>query len=62
MRGVWNVEHDFMGGPFVSYTFVDPGNNQIVTIYGYVYHPNKKKRNLLRQVEAILYSVRFRNL
>ena len=62
MRGVWNVEHDFMGGPFVSYTFVDPGNNQILTIYGYVYHPNKKKRNLLRQVEAIIYSVKFKNL
>lgn len=62
MRGVWNVEHDFMGGPFISYTFVDPGNNQIITIYGYVYHPNKKKRNLLRQLEAIIYSVKFRNL
>ncbi len=62
MRGVWNVEHDFMGGPYVSYTFVDPGNNQIVTIMGYVFHPNKKKRNLLRQLEAIIYSVKFKNL
>lgn len=62
MRGVWSVEHDFMGGPFISYTFVDPRNNQIITIMGYVYHPNKKKRNLLRQLEAIIYSVKFRNL
>lgn len=62
MRGIWDVEHDFMGGPFVSYTFVDPGNNQIITIYGYVYRPNKKKRNLLRQLEAIIYSVKFRDL
>jgi len=61
MRGVWSVKHDFMGGPFVSYTFVDSRNNQIITIYGYVYHPNKKKRNLLRQIEAIIYSVKFRN-
>ena len=61
LRGVWNVEHDFMGGPFVSYTFADSKNNQIITIYGYVYHPNKKKRNLLRQIEAIIYSVKFRN-
>ncbi len=60
LRGVWNVEHDFMGGPFVSYTFLDPDNDQIITIYGYVYHPNKKKRNLLRQLEAIIYSVKFR--
>ncbi len=61
MRGVWDVENDFMGGPFVSYSFVDPGNDQILTIMGYVYHPNKKKRNLLRQLEAIIYSVKFRN-
>ncbi len=62
VRGVWNVEHDFMGGPFISYTFVDPRDNNIITIMGYVYHPNKKKRNLLRQLEAILYSVKYRNL
>lgn len=61
MRGVWDVEHDFMGGPFVSYTFVNDKNNQIITIYGYVYHPNKKKRNLLRQLEAIIYSVKIRD-
>lgn len=58
MRGVWNVEHDFMGGPFVSYSFVDEASSNIITIYGYVYHPNKKKRNLLRQLEAIIYSVK----
>lgn len=60
MRGVWSVKSDFMGGPFVSYTFVDPVNSQIITVYGYVYHPNKKKRNLLRQIEAIIYSIKFR--
>lgn len=58
-RGVWRVEHDFMGGPFVSYTFVDPNSNRIITLYGYVYHPSKPKRNLLKQVEAILYSTHF---
>ena len=59
LRGIWRVEHDFMGGPFVSYTFVNPNNNKIITLYGYVYKPNKEKRDLLKQVEAILYSVSF---
>lgn len=59
IRGLWNVEGDFMGGPFLSYTFLDPQSNQIVTLHGYVYHPNKKKRDLLRQVESILYSTQF---
>ena len=59
IRGIWKVENDFMGGPFVSITFVNPNNNKIITLYGYVYKPNKDKRDLLRQVEAILYSVSF---
>ncbi len=59
VRGLWRVEHDFMGGPFVSYTFVDWRKNRIVTLFGYVYNPNKKKRDLLKQVEAIIYSTRF---
>ena len=62
LRGVWSVENDFMGGPFISYTFVDPRDNNIITIMGYVYHPNKKKRNLLSQLEAIISSAKFRNL
>ena len=57
--GLWQLENDFMGGPFLSYTFVDTRNNQIVTLYGYVYQPNKKKRDLLRQLEAIMYSTEF---
>ena len=60
MRGVWNVVNDFMGGPYVCYTFVEPLNNNIITIMGYVYQPNKKKRNLLRQLEAIIYSVKLK--
>lgn len=55
-RGMWNVANDFMGGPFVSYTFTDKNNQHIITLMGYVYYPNQKKRDLLRQVESILYS------
>lgn len=59
VRGLWRVEGDFMSGPFVSYTFLDPRSNQIVTMQGYVFRPNKEKRDLLRQLEAILYSTEF---
>lgn len=58
-RGLWKVEKEFMGGPFVSYTFIDNRNNQIVTLLSYVYQPNKPKRDLLRQLEAIMYSTKF---
>jgi hypothetical protein len=58
-RGLWRVQNDFMGGPFVSYTFLNKNANKIVTLFGYVYYPNHKKRDLLLQVESILYSVKF---
>ena len=57
-RGMWRVEHDFMAGPYVAYTFINPVTKELTTLFGYVYKPNKDKRNLLRQIEAILYSTR----
>ncbi len=58
-RGLWRLEHDFMGGPFVNYTFVNEKNNKVVTIDGYVYAPNKPKRDLMIQLEAIAHSISF---
>jgi hypothetical protein len=59
LRGKWNVENDFMAGPFVSYSFVNPHTKMLITIEGYVYYPNKEKRNLLRQLEAICLSATY---
>ncbi|MBW7848101.1 MAG: DUF4837 family protein [Bacteroidales bacterium] len=59
MRGMWNVTGDFMAGPYVSFTFVNPVSKQLVTAEGYVYAPGKDKRDLLRQLEALLYSITF---
>ena len=59
MRGMWKVENDFMGGPFVSYTFADDRTGNLVTVEGYYYEPNQKKRNQMLQLEAILYSLKF---
>lgn len=59
LRGKWRVENDFMAGPFTSYTFCNPGKNTFITIEGYVYYPNKEKRNFMRQLQAICRSVSF---
>jgi len=59
MRGMWRVENDFMGGPFVSYTFADNRTGDLVTIEGYYYEPNQKKRNQMLQLQAIAYSLKF---
>ena len=62
LRGFWDVHGDFMGGPFVSYTTVDTATNRVFTLDCYVYAPdlNKpRKRNYMRGLEHLLYSVRF---
>lgn len=58
-RGIWEVENDFMGGSFLSYTFVDTTRNKVITLDGYVYHPNNDKKNYLRQLESIFFALKF---
>ena len=57
MRGLWELENGFMGGPFVSHSVYDATRNRIVTVDGYIYHPNQKKRIKVKQLEAIIYSM-----
>lgn len=57
LAGLWRVENDFMGGPFISHTTLDEERNRVITVEGFVYAPGVKKRNLLRQVEAIIYTL-----
>ena len=57
LRGFWEVEGDFMGGPFVSYTTLNEQTNELLTIDNYIYSPKDKKRNLLRGLEHLVYGV-----
>lgn len=59
IKGLWTVINDFMGGPFVLNVVLDEKNDRVVYMMGYVYAPDDKKRNMLRQVEAILFSTDF---
>ncbi len=55
LRGLWKVEGDMMGGPFISYTHYNPATNKLIVTEGYAYNPDKpKKRNMMRQLEALL--------
>lgn len=59
LRGLWETHGDFMGGPFVSLTQYDEQRGRIVTVDGYVYAGKKDKRNYMRQVEAIMSTMKF---
>ncbi len=58
MRGLWRVENDFMGGPYISLAELDATNQRVVVAFGYVYAPSKDKRNFIQQVEAMIYSLK----
>ena len=55
-HGMWDVQGDFMGGPFVSHSFYSPDGSEIIVAEAWVYAPKYNKRQLLRQVESLLYS------
>ena len=58
IKGLWKVENDFMGGPFISISTVDEKQNRVITIEGFVYYPKKNKRNLMKQMEVICESMK----
>jgi len=56
LRGLWEVQNDFMGGPFISHFFMDQDKQNIIALEAFVYAPRYDKRNYLRQVESLIYS------
>lgn len=57
-RGLWEMKGDAMGGPFVSHSIVDSLRGRIIVAEAFVFAPGKKKRNLIRQLEAALYTLK----
>ena len=53
-RGLWKISDNSGGGPFISYTIVDEATQKIFYIEGYVYAPAGRKKNFVREVDAIL--------
>lgn len=57
-RGLWKILNgEAMGGPFVSLTRLDQVNGRVVTTEAFLFAAGQKKRNALRQAEAVLYSL-----
>jgi hypothetical protein len=59
-RGLWFVEGDFMGGPFISYTIEDKENERLIVVEGFSYSPSSKKRDVVFELEAILKTIKLK--
>jgi hypothetical protein len=58
-RGLWKLQNNSRGGPFLSYIFVDDTTNRLYYIEGFILGPGvEKKREFMRQLEAILWTFR----
>lgn len=58
LRGLWESVKDHMGGSFYSFSFLDPSGENCITIDGFVYAPQEQKRDYIREVEAIVKSLK----
>ena len=61
-RGTWEVQGDFMGGPFINYLVKDSINNRTLYIEGFVFSPSQRKRDNIIELEAIIKTLKiFKN-
>lgn len=60
-KGTWQLQNDYMSGPFINYSIIDKKNNRILVLEGFCYAPSKEKRDLMFELEAIIKSVKFQN-
>ena len=51
-RGLWEMKGDAMGGPYVM------RRKSNIIVMGFVYAPEMKKRNLTKQLEAVLTTIK----
>lgn len=58
LRGLWASVRDKMGGPFYSYTMLSADKTSCITVDGFVYAPQEQKRDYIREVEAIVKSIK----
>ena len=57
LRGLWETRT--MGGPYVITAIPEVQRNRITVLMGFVYAPKLSKRNYLRQLEAIMSTIKF---
>jgi hypothetical protein len=58
-RGIWEMEGDFLGGPFLSYLILNEPKSELVYIDAFVLAPGERKRNQMLYLEHILSSFHF---
>ena len=61
LRGLWEMKNDMMGGPLVAHAVYDTARATVIVAEAFVFAPESKKRNKIRQLEAALYTLKNQN-
>ena len=61
-RGIWEMEGDFLGGPFLSYLILNEPKGELIYIDAFVLGPGERKRNQMLYLEHIISSFAFNNV
>ncbi len=54
LRGRWKTNNISMGGPFLSYVFLDKTQKRMFYIEGFLFSPSVKQREIMREFEVVL--------
>lgn len=54
IRGLWQMRHGAMGGPFVAHFRLDKDKGELIVSEGFVFSPSTTKRDLVRRLESAL--------
>ena len=54
IRGIWEMENDFYGGPYATYVILNKEKNELIFIDTFVLGPGQKKRDMMMQLDYIV--------
>lgn len=52
-QGIWEMVGNFMGGPYVNFTYYDPETERLFMVEYWQFAPNVNKRRFVRQFQAM---------
>lgn len=61
-RGIWEMEGDYLGGPFLAYLILNESKSELIFIDAFVLAPGERKRNPMLYLEHIISSITFKDI
>ncbi|SUZ74504.1 uncharacterized protein METZ01_LOCUS27358 [marine metagenome] len=57
-KGTWEVENDYMAGPFINYVVKDTQNKRYIVLEGFAFAPTESKRNYMFELNSIITTLK----